>query len=380
LRAVLALEDGTVFYGRSFGVPGERVGEVVFNTGMTGYQEILTDPSYKGQMVAMTYPHIGNYGINSQDCESLGPQVEALIVRDLSERASNWRSEENLGDFLCRHGIMAVTEVDTRSLTQHIRTCGAMKAALSTEDLDEDSLVRKAKQAPDISDLPLVEQVSTTEMYRWNEGTPPQWMPTVHGLDRTVMPKPRRPYRVVAIDCGVKFTILRRLVDMGCDIWVVPYDTGPREILALEPEGIFVSNGPGDPESVPETVETVRSLMGVQPVFGICLGHQLLGLASGGRTFKLKFGHHGCNHPVKVLATGAVGITSQNHNFAVDINTLDLDQWELTHVNLNDSTLEGMCHKSIPIYAVQFYPEASPGLHDASLTFKTFVDMMEEAR
>jgi carbamoyl-phosphate synthase small subunit len=380
LQAILALEDGTVFYGESFGAPGERFGEVVFNTGMTGYQEVLTDPSYKGQMVTMTYPHIGNYGINHLDFESTVPQVEAFIVRDLCELPSSWRSEEGLGDFLRRNGVMAITDVDTRSLTRHLRTYGAKKAILSTEDDDEARLVRRAQDSPDISDRPLIQQVSTKAVYHWSAGTPHEWVHTADGFHPSTLPRPSRPYRVAAIDCGLKLNILRRLVDVGCEVDVVPYNASPEQILDLDPEGVFLSNGPGDPESVPETVETVRSLVGVKPIFGICLGHQLLGLAAGGRKIKLKFGHHGCNHPVKVLANGTVDITSQNHNFAIDPATLDLDKVVVTHVNLNDNTLEGMRFRDAPVYCIQYHPEASPGPHDASMTFEPFVRMMEERR
>ena len=380
MRAILALEDGTIFHGRSFGAAGEQAGELVFNTSMTGYQEVLTDPSYKGQMVVMTYPHIGNCGMNSLDFESRGPQVQGLIVRDVCEEPSNWQSEESLPAFLRRHQVMGITDVDTRALTRHLRQQGVMKAVLSTRDLDEDSLLRKAKAAPDISEQSLVEQVSTREAYRWTEGTPSEWRASAYGYREPAVPAPDRPYRVVVVDTGVKFNILRRLADSGCDVWVVPFDTPADEILRMEPEGVLLANGPGDPESVPEVIETARSLTGVRPIFGICLGHQLLGLAAGGRKFKLKFGHHGCNHPTKIVRTGAVEITSQNHNYAIDLSTLDLDEVEITHVNLNDDTLEGMRHKTAPIYSVQFHPEASPGPHDASLTFKTFVDMMEERR
>jgi len=380
LRAILALEDGKVYYGESFGAPGERCGEVVFNTGMTGYQEIITDPSYQGQMVTMTYPHIGNYGVNDLDVESDGPHVEALIVRDASALASSWRAERTLGEYLTDHGVMAIAGVDTRSLTRHLRTHGAKKAVLSTLDSDEASLIEKARNSPDISGKPLVASVSTKTMYHWQEGSIDGWVPSADGFRPAVLPRPARPYRVVAVDCGLKRNILRRLVDMGCDVWVVPYNTTYAEIMALDPEGVFLSNGPGDPEDVPETVETVRSLIGVLPVFGICLGHQLLGLAVGGRKIKLKFGHHGCNHPVKVLASGAVEITSQNHNFAIEPSTLDPDTVEITHMNLNDRTLEGMRFRRAPAYSIQYHPEASPGPHDASLTFQLFVQMMEGRR
>jgi len=380
LQAILALEDGTVFRGQAFGATGERTGEVVFNTGMTGYQEVLTDASYRGQMVCMTYPHIGNYGVNRLDNESSRPQVEALLVRDVTEEPSNWLAEDSLPDFLARHNVMGITDIDTRALTKHLRLFGVMRAVLSTTDTDAGSLVRKAAQAPDISSLGLVAQVSTKEPYHWTEGTPPEWMASAYGYSEPALPRPARPYRVVVIDTGVKFNILRRLVDSSCDVWVVPYDTSPTEVLRYEPEGIVFPNGPGDPEEPVPTVETARSLRGVRPIFGICLGHQILGLAAGARRFKLKFGHHGSNHPVRLLRTGAVEITSQNHNYAIDMASLDRDETEVTHINLNDGTLEGTRNRRLPIYSVQFHPEASPGPHDSSMTFQPFVEMMEEAR
>lgn len=380
MQAILALEDGTLFHGRAFGAAGERTGEVVFNTGMTGYQEVLTDASYKGQMVCMTYPHIGNYGVNSLDLESCAPQAEAMLVRDVTEEPSNWLSEGSLPDLLARHNVMGITDIDTRALTKHIRLHGVMRAVLSTVDADTTSLVRKAAESPDISALHLVAQVSTKEAYHWTEGTPEEWSAARYGYREPALPHPVRPYRVVVLDTGVKYNILRRLVDSGCDVWVVPHDTPVSEVLRHEPEGIVFPNGPGDPEAAVETLEAARSLMGVKPIFGICLGHQILGLAAGGRRFKLKFGHHGFNHPARLLRTGAVEITSQNHNYAIDIASLNTDEIEVTHINLNDGTLEGTRHRNVPIYSVQFHPEASPGPHDSSMTFQPFVGMMEEAR
>ena len=380
MQAILALEDATIFYGESFGAPSERCGEIVFNTGMTGYQEVLTDPSYMGQMVTMTYPHIGNCGVNSLDSESAGPQVEAFIVRDHSDEPSSYRSQEGLDAFLRQHGVMAVTDVDTRALTRHLRDHGAMKAILSTEDADEERLVRRARESQDISEKPLVRKASTKTIYHWAEGTPAEWLHAADDLHPGSFQRATRPYRVVAIDCGLKRNILRRLVDAGCEVDVVPYDTPAEGILRLDPEGVFISNGPGDPENVPEVVEAARSLIGVRPIFGICLGHRLLGLAAGGRKVKLRFGHHGCNHPVRVMADGVVNITSQNHNYVIDAASLDPELVEVTHVNLNDHTLEGMRFRKAPVYALQYHPEASPGPHDASSSFKPFVAMMEERR
>jgi len=358
MDAILALEDGKVFYGCSFGWQGERTGEVIFNTSMTGYQEVLTDPSYKGQMVAMTYPHIGNCGINCEDLESDGPKVEAFLVREASRVVSNWRADGDLGAFLQQHKIIGLSELDTRALTRHIRSHGAMKAAVSTVNLDEERVVRMAREAPDISDRDLVAEVTCSEPYEWTEGTDREWLlPKAH----------RRRFHVVAYDCGIKRNILRRLVDVGCRVTVVPASTTASELRALQPDGLFLSNGPGDPEMIPYVVETVRSLLGQQPIFGICLGHQVLGLALGGRTYKLKFGHHGGNQPVKDLRTGRVQITAQNHNFAVAADSLDSSEVEITHINLNDQTVEGLCHKRWPLFSVQYDP-----------LFHQFVRMIEE--
>ncbi|MEA3345349.1 MAG: glutamine-hydrolyzing carbamoyl-phosphate synthase small subunit [Chloroflexota bacterium] len=369
LDAILALEDGKVFYGRSFGWRGERTGEVVFNTSMTGYQEVLTDPSYKGQMVAMTYPHIGNYGINDEDSESDGPKVEAFLVREYSRVVSNWRADRDLATFLQRHEVIGLSEIDTRTLTRHIRSYGAMKAAISTVNVDEERLVKMAQEAPDISDRDLVSEVTCSEPFEWTEGTDREWL----------LPKAKRQrFHVVAYDCGIKRDILRRLVDVGCRVRVVPAATPASKVRAFQPDGLFLSNGPGDPEMVPYVVRAVRSLLGELPIFGICLGHQVLGLALGGRTYKLKFGHHGGNQPVKDMRTGQVQITAQNHNFAVAADSLGESEVEVTHINLNDQTVEGLRHRRWPLFSVQYHPEAAPGPHDADPLFQQFVDMIEE--
>jgi len=358
-KAKIALEDSTIFEGHSFGAAGERNGEVVFNTSMTGYQEILTDPSYKGQIVTMTYPLIGNYGINPEDIESRKPFVEGFIVRECSRIASNWRSQKSLKEYLKENNILAVEGIDTRALTRHIRLQGAMKAVISTEDLDDESLVNKAKSSPGLIGRDLVKEVSCHQAYTWSELT-------------------GEGFKVVALDCGVKLNILRELQKNNCKIIVVPAQTTAEEILEMKPDGILLSNGPGDPQGVPYVVETVGKLIGKLPIFGICLGHQMLGLALGGKTYKLKFGHHGGNHPVKDLKTGRIAITVQNHGFCVDIESLNKEEIEITHINLNDNTLEGMRHKRLPVFSVQFHPEASPGPHDAQYLFKEFIGMMEQ--
>lgn len=372
-KALLALEDGKIFEGRSFTGHCESTGEVVFNTSMSGYQEILTDPSYCGQMVTMTYPLIGNYGINDEDVESNRIQVEALLVKEYQEYPSNWRSQMTLGDYLKASDIPGIEGIDTRALTRHIRLQGAMKAAISTIDLDPDSLVERARQAPDMIGRDLVKEVTTSDPMFWKDGRP---VPLDGGIDKFQWPERDRLYRVVAMDYGVKFNILRSLEKRGCTILLMPASTESKAIDRLDPDGLFLSNGPGDPAAVTYAVDAIRNQIGKLPVFGICLGHQLMGLALGGKTFKLKFGHRGGNQPVKDLSTGKVEITSQNHGFCVDMESLKDQDVELTHINLNDNTLEGLKHRKHPLFSVQYHPEASPGPRDASYLFDRFVEMM----
>jgi len=375
-RVTLVLEDGRTFHGRAFAGEGETLGEVVFNTAMTGYQEVLSDPSYKGQIVAMTYPLIGNYGVNDEDMESAAIQVEGFIVREYIPYPSNWRSQKTLKDFLEEAKILGVEGIDTRALTKHIRTAGAMKGIMATGDRRPEELLKKVQAYPGLVGRDLVSNVTTPSPYLWQgERRPLEWKPGMSGAD--VWPDPRHPYKVVAFDYGIKYNILRHLANRDCHIIVLPAKVKPADILALEPDGLFLSNGPGDPAGVTYAIETVRALLTQLPIFGICLGHQLLGLAMGGTTFKLKFGHRGGNQPVKDLRTGKVEITSQNHGFCVDINSLRDKDVELTHINLNDQTLEGMRHRKLPVYSVQYHPEASPGPHDATYLFDDFLALMK---
>ncbi len=374
-KAILVLADGTVFEGSSFGAEGETTGEVVFNTSLTGYQEVLTDPSYKGQMVTMTYSQQGNYGINPEDVESVKPWVEGFIVKEPCLFPSNWRSTESLMGYLMRNRIVGISGIDTRALTRIIRDKGAMQGVISTVDGDFHKLVKKAQAAPTLVGRDLVKEVSCTQPYEWHG--------ELWDLEKGGFPKAgkedKKKFRVVAYDFGVKKNILRNLSAAGCSVTVVPASTPAKDALALNPDGIFLSNGPGDPDAVEYAKETVRELIGRKPIFGICLGHQILSLALGGKTYKLKFGHRGGNQPVQDLTTGKVEITSQNHGFAVDLDSLK-DKASLTHINLNDRTCEGIALKDKPVFSVQYHPEASPGPHDSQYLFKRFTDLMESQK
>jgi carbamoyl-phosphate synthase small subunit len=371
--AKLVLEDGTSFSGKSFGARGEKVGEVVFNTSMTGYQEILSDPSYKGQIVTMTYPLIGNYGVNEEDFESHGPQVEGFAVKEASRIVSNFRAKRSVQELLEKHAILGIEDIDTRMLTKHIRSAGAMMGVISTEDLDERSLQEKAASAPKMEGSDFVKDVTIKGFKEWREGAN---SPFYH----CAYPDSQATYSVVAIDYGIKYNILRLLVCTGCDVTLAGAFVPADEILGRKPDGIFLSNGPGDPAVVRYAIKTVGELIGKRPIFGICLGHQLLAHAFGGKTYKMKFGHHGANQPVMDLATRKVEITCQNHGFAVDPESLDKNELAPSHVNLNDRSNEGLVHKELPVFSVQYHPEASPGPHDAGYLFKRFTDMIETGR
>ncbi len=415
MRVLIALEDGAVFEGASFGASGESSGEVVFNTSMAGYQEILTDPSYKGQIVTMTYPLIGNYGVNFEDVESGKPNVSGFVVKECSRMASNWRSQKSLDDYLRENNIIGIEGIDTRALTMHIRLHGAMKAVISTEDLDGKSLVEKAKTSRSLIGRDLVKKVTCDEAYVWSVGV--GLVPTLGRPQGSPLRKKGNSYtwnlhgrfKVVVLDCGVKYNILRELANLGCHVVVVPAKTTADQILKMKPDGLLLSNGPGDPAGVPYVVDTVKQLICrlstidyKLPIMGICLGHQMLGLALGGKTYKLKFGHHGANHPIKDLKTGRIAITVQNHGFCVEMGKRTEDRKqktrlrspksddryyvvgnedvEITHINLNDGTCEGMRHRKLPIFSVQFHPEASPGPHDARYLFGEFAEMMKAER
>jgi len=366
--AWLVLRDGRSFRGRPLGALGEAWGEVIFNTAMSGYQEILTDPSYRGQIVVMTYPLIGNYGINAEDVESRKPWVNGFVVREASPIASNFRSTLSLDEYLKRHGIVAIQEIDTRALTHHLRDHGAQDGIVSSVASDPAELRARARELPGLIGRDLVAEVTAESAYTWSEGL---WR-----LGRGYVAPPPPRLNVVAYDCGIKHNILRQLRMAGAHVTVVGAATPAEAVLEMKPDGVFLSNGPGDPEGVPYLVESVRRLLGRLPVFGICLGHQIMGLAGGGRTYKLKFGHHGANHPVKDLVTDKVEITAQNHGFAVEPESVARHGWEPTHVNLNDGTCEGLSHREWPAFSVQYHPEASPGPHDANYLFHRFTELM----
>ncbi|ABW65930.1 glutamine-hydrolyzing carbamoyl-phosphate synthase small subunit [Desulfosudis oleivorans] len=377
MKALLALEDGRTFACKSFTGPGETGGEIVFNTGMSGYQEVLTDPSYRGQIVTMTYPLIGNYGVNHQDVESDRVQVAGFVVREYQDCPSNFRSEQSLAKYLQSQGVLGITDLDTRALTRHLRTVGALRACISTHELDPAALVEKALAVPSMAGCDLVTGVFSKKPYRWINGAPAAVDMDLADMDERVWHK-TGGFRVAAFDFGIKYNILRNLEAAGFQVLVVPAGATAAQVKQVNPDGIFLSNGPGDPEPLTGPVATIRELLDYRPMFGICLGNQLAGLALGGATYKLKFGHRGANQPVKDLETGKIEITSQNHGFAVDIDSLKKENLVVTHINLNDNTLEGFAHKDIPLFTVQYHPEASPGPHDARYLFDRFKALIEK--
>jgi carbamoyl-phosphate synthase small subunit len=368
LKAILLLEDGAGFEGNSFGDKGQKCGEVVFNTSMTGYQEILTDPSYNEQIITMTYPLIGNYGTNNSDLESRKVFAAGFIVKENCPYPSNWRSRTSLEEYLKKNNVIGLEGIDTRKLVKRIRTKGAMKGIISSTDLNINKLKEKLQRYPGLVGRDIVKPITTGKIYSWNEGV----VDVLTGSER----KSEKKYKVVALDFGIKHNILRLLYSHGCDVKVVPATSSAKQVLRLKPDGVFLSNGPGDPAPLSYAIETVRNLLGKLPVFGICLGHQILGLALGGKTYKLKFGHRGANHPVKNLLTGAVEITCQNHGFCIDIDSLKGKGVEVTHVNLNDNTNEGICSRKLSAFSVQYHPEASPGPHDSNYLFENFIKLM----
>jgi carbamoyl-phosphate synthase small subunit len=373
VQAILALEDGRIFRGKGYGAKAECYGEVVFNTSLTGYQEIFTDPSYAGQIVVLTNPQIGNYGTNPEDNEAVRPFIEGLVVREFSPISSNWRSQQAADEYLERFNIPVIADIDSRALVRHLRTHGVMRGVISLIESDTEKLVAKARSIPKMDGTDLARVVSTKQRYSWNQG------PIVtYAAQATKELDPESALHVVAYDYGIKQNILRMLVDQGCNVTVVPAETSAEDVLALKPDGVFLSNGPGDPEPVTYAQQNIRKLAGKTPIFGICLGHQLVGLALGGKTYKLKFGHHGGNHPVRQERTGKIEITAHNHNFAVDPDSLKQSEVEMTHFDLNDGTLEGLRHRTMPLFTVQYHPEASPGPHDSHYLFGDFVKMMQE--